>query len=139
MQFTSVNLPEGTHSFQIIAEDGIGNINSSPQSFNWTVDTEPPDITVESATDGHQKHVTSGGNSSSDSIIFEFTAIDNGGREGKGVGTKQFECKIDNSDFISCTSPVEFTNLSNGVHTLDLLSEDNVGNISPTPESFSGL
>src|SRR6186713_346423 len=137
VQFTSVNLPEGTHSFQIIAEDGIGNIDSSPQSFNWTVDTEAPDITVDSATDGHQKHVTSGGNSSSDSIIFEFTALDNGGREGKGVGTKQFECKIDNSDFISCTSPVEFTNLSNGVHTLDLLSEDNVGNISPTPESFN--
>src|SRR6188508_3182991 len=137
VQFTSVNLPEGTHSFQIIAEDGIGNINSSPQSFNWTVDTEPPDITVDSATDGYQKHVTSGGNSSSDSIIFEFTALDNGGREGKGVGTKQFECKIDNSDFVSCTSPVEFTNLSNGVHTLDLLSEDNVGNISPTPESFN--
>src|SRR6187397_968346 len=137
VQFTSVNLPEGTHSFQIIAEDGIGNINSSPQSFNWTVDTEPPDITVDSATDGYQKHITSGGNSSSDSIIFEFTALDNGGREGKGVGTKQFECKIDNSDFVSCTSPVEFTNLSNGVHTLDLLSEDNVGNISPTPESFN--
>src|SRR6186713_229967 len=137
VQFTSVNLPEGTHSFQIIAEDGIGNIDSSPQSFNWTVDTEPPDITVDSATDGYQKHVTSGGNSSSDSIIFEFTALDNGGREGKGVGTKQFECKIDNSDFVSCTSPVEFTNLSNGVHTLDLLSEDNVGNISPTPESFN--
>ena len=137
VQFTSVNLPEGTHSFQIIAEDGIGNINSSPQSFNWTVDTEPPDITVDSATDGYQKHVTNGGNSSSDSIIFEFTALDNGGREGKGVGTKQFECKIDNSDFVSCTSPVEFTNLSNGVHTLDLLSEDNVGNISPTPESFN--
>ena len=137
VQFTSVNLPEGTHSFQIIAEDGIGNINSSPQSFNWTVDTEPPDITVDSATDGYQKHVTSGGNSSSDSIIFEFTALDNGGREGKGVGTKQFECKIDNSDFVSCTSPVEFTNLSSGVHTLDLLSEDNVGNISPTPESFN--
>src|SRR6186713_480119 len=137
VQFTSVNLPEGTHSFQIIAEDRIGNIDSSPQSFNWTVDTEPPDITVDSATDGYQKHVTSGGNSSSDSIIFEFTALDNGGREGKGVGTKQFECKIDNSDFVSCTSPVEFTNLSNGVHTLDLLSEDNVGNISPTPESFN--
>src|SRR6187402_1992017 len=137
VQFTSVNLPEGTHSFQIIAEDGIGNIDSSPQSFNWTVDTEPPDITVDSATDGYQKHITSGGNSSSDSIIFEFTALDNGGREGKGVGTKQFECKIDNSDFVSCTSLVEFTNLSNGVHTLDLLSEDNVGNISPTPESFN--
>src|SRR6187431_1780611 len=137
VQFTSVNLPEGTHSFQIIAEDGIGNIDSSPQSFNWTVDTEPPDITVDSATDGYQKHITSGGNSSSDSIIFEFTALDNGGREGKGVGTKQFECKIDNSDFVSCTSPVEFTNLSNGVHSLDLLSEDNVGNISPTPESFN--
>src|SRR6188474_2149176 len=137
VQFTSVNLPEGTHSFQIIAEDGIGNINSSPQSFNCTVDTEPPDITVDSATDGYQKRVTSGGNSSSDSIIFEFTALDNGGREGKGVGTKQFECKIDNSDFVSCTSPVEFTNLSNGVHILDLLSEDNVGNISPTPESFN--
>src|SRR4029078_7791002 len=137
VQFTAANLPEGTHSFQIIAEDSIGNINSSPQSFNWTVDTEPPEIAVDYAIDGHQKLVTDGNTSSSNSIIFEFTSVDIGGREGKGVGTKQFECKIDNSDFVFCTSPVEFTNLGNGPHTLDLRAEDNVGNISPSPESFS--
>jgi hypothetical protein len=94
VQFTSVNLPEGTHSFQIIAEDGIGNINSSPQSFNWTVDTEPPDITVDSATDGYQKRVTSGGNSSSDSIIFEFTALDNGGREERALEQSNLNAKL---------------------------------------------
>ncbi|HEY9399648.1 MAG TPA: Ig-like domain-containing protein, partial [Nitrososphaeraceae archaeon] len=137
VKFTSVNLPEGTHTFQIIAEDSIGNVNSSPESFMWTVDTEPPTTTIDSSIDGYKNDVTNGGNTPSNSIIFSFSANDSGGKEGEGVGIKQFECNIDNSDFASCTSPSQFNNLSDGGHTLEIMSEDNVGNISPTPASFS--
>ncbi|HEX5921449.1 MAG TPA: Ig-like domain-containing protein, partial [Nitrososphaeraceae archaeon] len=137
VQFTSVNLPEGTHTFQIISEDNIGNINSSPESFSWTVDTEPPTTTIDSSIDGFQNNVTDGGDTASNSITLAFSAIDSGGKEGDGVGIKQFECNIDNSEFVSCTSPLQFINLTDGVHTLEIMSEDNVGNLSPTPASFN--
>src|SRR6476646_3023818 len=136
VRFTSVNLPEGTHTFEIVAEDNIGNINSSPESFAWTIDSEPPTTKIDSATDGHKSNVSNRGNTSSNSIIFSFSAVDSGGRESNGVGIKKFECKIDNSDFASCTSPIQYTNLLDGSHRLNVLSEDNVGNISPAPASF---
>src|SRR6476620_6266207 len=136
VRFTSVNLPEGTHTFEIVAEDNIGNINSSPESFAWTIDSEPPTTKIDSATDGHKSSVSNRGNTSSNSIIFSFSAVDSGGRESNGVGIKKFECKIDNSDFASCTSPIQYTNLLDGSHRLNVLSEDNVGNISPAPASF---
>ena len=34
--------------------------------------------------------------------IFGFSAIDSGGIENKGVGIDQFECNIDNSNFVAC-------------------------------------
>ncbi len=137
VQFTSVDLAEGTHTFQIIAEDNTGNINSLPESFTWAVDTEPPTTTIDSSTDGYKREVSNGGNTASNSIIFTFSAIDTGGKEGNGVGIKQLECKMDNLDFASCTSPLQLKNLSDGGHTLEVMSEDNAGNISPTPVSFS--
>ncbi|HSN96185.1 MAG TPA: Ig-like domain-containing protein, partial [Nitrososphaeraceae archaeon] len=137
VQFASVNLPEGTHTFQIISEDNTGNVNSSPESFSWTVDTEPPTTTIESSVDGFRNKVTDGDSTASNSITLAFSAVDSGGKEGNGVGIKQFECNIDNSEFISCTSPLQFTDLSDGIHTLEIISEDNVGNPSPTPASFS--
>ncbi|HXV88700.1 MAG TPA: Ig-like domain-containing protein, partial [Nitrososphaeraceae archaeon] len=137
VQFTSVNLPEGTHTFQIISEDNIGNVNSSPESYSWTVDTEPPTTTIDSSIDGFENNLTNGDNTASNSITLEFSAIDSGGKEGDGVGIKQFECNIDNSEFVSCTSPLQFMNLTDGVHTAEIMSEDNVGNLSPTPASFN--
>src|SRR4029453_14812449 len=137
VQFTSVDLAEGTHTFQLIAEDNTGNINSSPESFTWAVDTEPPTTTIDSSTDGYKREVSNGGNTASNSIIFAFSAIDTGGKEGNGVGIKQFVCKMDNLDFASCTSPLQLKNLRDGGNTLEEMSEDNVGNTSPSPVSFS--
>src|SRR5919106_1311126 len=137
VQFTSVNLPEGTHTFDIISEDNTGNTNASPESFSWTIDTEPPTTTIDSSIDGIQNNITNGGNTASNSITLEFSATDSGGNEGNGVGVKQFECNIDNSEFISCTSPLQLTNLTDGIHKVEIVSEDDVGNLSPTPASIS--
>src|SRR5687768_3194817 len=137
VQFTSVDLPEGTHTFDIISEDNTGNINTSPKSFSWTVDTEPPSTTIESSIDGTQNNMTNEENTASNSITLEFSATDSGGNEGNGVGVKQFECNIDNSEFVSCTSPLQLTNLTDGNHEVEIVSEDNVGNLSPTPASIS--
>jgi hypothetical protein len=137
VQFSSVDLPEGTHTFDIISEDNIGNINTSPESFSWTVDTEPPTTTIDSSIDGTQNNITNEENTGSNSITLEFSATDSGGNEGNGVGVKQFECNIDSSEFDSCTSPLQLTNLTDGNHKVEIVSEDNVGNLSPTPASIS--
>ena len=59
--------------------------------------------------------------------------------EDKGVGIKQIECSIDNSNFTACVSPVEITPdiLTDGNHSFKIRAEDNVGNMNPAPSSFS--
>ncbi|TLX89874.1 MAG: hypothetical protein E6K94_08920, partial [Thaumarchaeota archaeon] len=137
VQFTSINLPEGIHTFQIRAEDNVGNLSPNPVSFTWTIDTESPTTSIESSIDGYKKNVMNGGNTSSNSVTFTFSANDTGGKEGKGVGINHFECSIDNSNYTTCTSPLQSNNLTDGTHTLNITSEDNVGNLSPSPSSFN--
>src|SRR6186713_145245 len=133
------NMTDGNHTLAVISEDKVGNVGSMPSSFNWTVDTEPPSASIYSATDGNNKSIVPGSNTSSNSISFEFSANDTGGREDKGVGIKQFECSIDNSNFTTCSSPVEFASdtLADGSHIFKIGAEDNVGNMNPAPTSFS--
>ncbi|MGB8573132.1 MAG: Ig-like domain-containing protein, partial [Nitrososphaeraceae archaeon] len=133
------NMTDGNHTLAVISEDKVGNVGSTPSSFNWTVDTEPPSVSIYSATDGNNNFLVPGSNTSSNSISFEFSANDSGGREDKGVGIKQFECSIDNSNFTTCSSPVEFASdaLVDGSHIFKIGAEDNVGNMNPAPASFS--
>jgi large repetitive protein len=47
-----------------------------------------------------------------------------------------FECKIDDSTFEVCTSPNEYTSLSDGPHTFDVRATDAAGNTDPSPDTF---
>src|SRR6266487_839472 len=139
VQFTSINLPEGIHIFQIRADDNVGNLSPNPVSFTWTIDTEPPTTSIESSIDGYKKNVMNGGNTSSNSVTFTFSANDTGGKEGTEGGINVFECSIDNSNFTTCASPVQFTsaNISDGHHIFKVFSKDGVGNRDPSPSSFN--
>ena len=99
-------------------------------SFIWIVDTIPPGTIIDSATDGHDEIIIMDGNSSSNSILVEFSGTDS------GVGVDHFECSIDTSDFVTCPSPLQFDSLSDGTHTLDVISEDNSTNKDPSPALF---
>src|SRR5206468_3499560 len=134
VQFTSANISDGTHTFNVLAEDNSTNRDPSPASFNWTVDTVPPDTSIASATDGHNSVITTGSNTSSNSVKFTFSANDTG-----GVGVDHIECSLDNASYTTCTSPVQFTsaNISDGTHTFKVSAHDNVGNLSPSPSSFN--
>src|SRR5206468_4190754 len=135
----SNNLTDGLHTLKILSDDKVGNKASSPSSFNWTIDTESPSTSIFSATDGSNKSMIPGSNTSSNSVAFEFSANDTGGSEDKGVGIKQFECSIDNSNFTTCTSPVKLSSdtLKDGNHIFKIRAEDSVGNMNLTPASFS--
>ena len=132
--FTFPSLSEdGQYTLEIRAHDRVGNRDPSSASFTWTVDTSPPTTTIDSATDGNNTVINAGGNSSSNSMIFLFSSIDS------GVGVDHSECSIDNSKFAVCTSPIQFTstNLEDGTHILQIISEDKVGNRGSSPASFN--
>ena len=137
IQYSSANISDGAHIFDVRAEDNVGNKDPSPSSFAWTVDTVPPDANIDSATDGNRTSISNGGNTSSNSVTFKISGNDTGGKEGIGVGINHFECSIDNSNFTTCTGPVQSNNLTDGAHIFEVRAEDNVGNISPSPSSFT--
>src|SRR5678816_517961 len=140
IQFTSVNLGDGTHTFRVLSEDNSTNKDPSPSSFTWTVDTVPPNTTLVSAINGNGTALRTGDNTSSNSMTFAFSANDTGGNQGKGVGINHFECNIDNSKFVTCTSPFTFPKLLNdGTHTFNVLSIDNSRNKDPSPASFNWI
>ena len=137
IQYSSANISDGAHIFEVRAEDNVGNKDPSPSSIAWTVDTVPPDANIDSAIDANRNSISTGGNTSSNSVIFRFSGNDTGGKEGTGVGINHFECSIDNSNFTTCTGPVQSNNVTDGAHIFEVRAEDNVGNISPSPSSFT--
>jgi hypothetical protein len=135
VQFKS--LADGAHILEARSEDNSGNKDPSPASFTWTVDTVPPDTSINSAIDGNNKTITDGADTESTTMIFTFSGTDTGMEEGEEVGINHFECSIDGSSFATCTSPVQFDSLANGTHILEILTEDNSGNKDPSPSSFT--
>ena len=124
-------LKDGTHTIELRASDNVGNKDPTPASLSWTVDTAPPSTTITSAIDGKRNTVTAGGNSTSTSMTFTMSGNDT------GVGLDHFECSLDGASFTLCASPVEFKNLADGAHTLEVQSKDKVGNADPTHASFA--
>ena len=131
------NLSEGAHILEVVSLDNSGNRDPSPASFTWTVDTEPPDTIIDSAIDGNNRTLTDGSNTESISIAFTFSGTDTSIEEGEEVGIDHFECSIDGSSFSTCTSPVQYDNLSIGSHIVEIRTEDNAGNKDPSPSSFT--
>jgi uncharacterized delta-60 repeat protein len=112
------SLAQGAHTFQVRARDAAGNIDASPATGNWTVDTVVPATTITVAP----------GNNTQQPATFQFTS-DEG-----GAG---FECRVDAEAFAACTSPKEYTTLSKGNHTFQVRARDAVGNVDATPASHT--
>ena len=121
----------------MVSLDNSGNRDPSPASFTLTVYTVPPDTIIDSAIDGNNSTLTDGSNTESISIEFTFSGTDTSIEEGEEVGIDHFECSVDGSSFSTCTSPVQYDNLSIGSHIVEISTEDNAGNKDPSPSSFT--
>ena len=86
---------------------------------NSVCDLTPPDTILDSAP-------ASPANTAS--AAFAFSGNDVG-----GSGLASFEYKLDSSAWLACTSPIDYANLSDGIHTYSVLASDNAGNVMPTP------
>ena len=106
-------LAEGSHTFQVRAIDAAGNVDLSPASFTWTVDTTPPTI------DAHGD-VTAEATSASGATVTYTTPATHDAVDGDGVA----DC-----------SPGSGTAFAFGDTTVTCNKTDAAGNAA-TPTSF---
>jgi large repetitive protein len=118
-------LSAGAHTFEVRAIDAASNIDASPASYGWTVDTTQPNTSI---TGGPAANSTTFSTSAS----FTFTGTDNA----TPAASLTFQCSLDSATvFGSCSSPQPYTNLTVGSHTFRVRAIDAAGNVDGSPAS----
>lgn len=103
-------LADGPHTVAIAARDAAGNLDSTPATRSFTVDTTPPTVSVDSAP---AASVTGR------SATITFTLDDPAGAA---------ECRLDGGSWAPCTSPVTLADLPLGDRTFEVRAADALGN-----------
>ncbi len=114
--YVFTGLSSGAHSVTVVATDGVGN--NSVQVRNFNVDANPPQTTITA-------NPPSATNSTGAS--FSFTSSE---------GSSTFDCSIDGAPVGPCTSPENYTGLSEGSHTFSVRATDQYGNVDQTPATY---
>jgi uncharacterized repeat protein (TIGR01451 family)/MYXO-CTERM domain-containing protein len=109
---------QGPNTLQVRARDAAGNVDPSPATHAWTVDSLAPDTTIVSGPPAM---------TTSTSATFDFSSPEAG---------VTFECNLNGAGFTACTDPVTFP-VGQGMHTLQVRARDAAGNVDPTPATHS--
>jgi hypothetical protein len=107
---------DGPHDFAARAIDAAGNVDATPATAAWTVDTSAPDTVILLAPAGTT-------NSARAVIAFTSPAADVAG----------YECRVDGATFTACTSPATLTALADRGHSFEVRAVDGAGNYDLTP------
>jgi hypothetical protein len=113
----SPTLSDGPHDFTVRALDSASNPDPTPATQAFTVDTAPPDTTIDSGPTGSTNDV---------SASFGFSSDEPG----------RFLCRFDAGSWNPCDSPATWTDYSellDGPHTFAVQSIDSAANPDPTP------
>jgi hypothetical protein len=116
---TTAALGDGSHTLEVRATDAAGNTDASPASRAFTVDTSPPDTTIDSGPSGTITDATP---------TFGFSSSEAG---------SSFECRFDAAGFAACVSPLTAATLDEGAHTFQVRASDGAGNTDASPASRS--
>ncbi len=112
-------LADGGHDFRVRAIDRAGNVDGSPASHAWTVDSSTPDTTIDTGPTGAV---------AASSATFTFSSPN------AGAGAT-FECRLVPAAFAACTSPRALTGLAEGSHTFEVRVRNAALTYDPTPAS----
>jgi Right handed beta helix region len=119
-------LSVGTHQFWARAIDGAGNVDPTPATQSWVIESPPPppDTTPPDTS------ITAGPTSTTTATTasFSFSATEAG---------SSFECKLDAASWASCSSPKSYSGLAVGSHQFSVRATDSAGNVDATPAAFS--
>ena len=100
-------LTDGEHTFQVRARDAAGNVDPTPATRTWTVDTTPP-----FATFTQTPTIPGGG------------GITHNGRGDIRVHREQagasLEASLDGAAFAAASSPMTLTGLADGLHRFEV-------------------
>ena len=111
-------LGDGAHAVTAAAVDAAGNVDPTPATFSWVVDTTAPETFFVGALPTASSNETA--------VTFRFGSNDT---------AASFECRL----FVGwepCASP-RVLNLSTGSYTFEVRAVDAAGNRDPTPASHS--
>jgi hypothetical protein len=118
---------EGNKAVTATQTDLAGNV-SPTTSLGIFIDSVAPDTAYT------QKPPAQSPSSTADFTVFASDAA-------PSSGVIDFQCKLDSGSFVSCpqigSGLVEYTNLSNGSHTLLVRAKDAAGNVDPTPDTYT--
>ncbi|MCW5802277.1 MAG: Ig-like domain repeat protein [Deltaproteobacteria bacterium] len=112
---STLQVADGTHEFRVRAKDDAGNVDDTPATHGWTVDTTAPDTAIDAGP--------AEGSTSAPDGTFAFSSSD---------PTATFECSVDGEAFAACTSPLAFS-LADGSHAFAVRAVDAVGLRDPSP------
>src|SRR5262249_53403544 len=103
---TYSGLGDGSHTVVVTATDSGGNPDRTPAWATWTIDTTPPDTSIDSGPSGP---------TNTNSATFTFSSTESG---------STFTCQLDSGTVSSCTSPKTYSSLSDGAHTVRVIATD---------------
>ena len=110
-------LSDGNYTFTVAATDQAGNVDGSPATRAFTVDTAAPETILNGV-------VGPSGSTTSRTARFEFSSPD---------ATATFRCSVDGAAPSPCTSPVELSDLTVGSHTFSVSARDRAMNQDASP------
>jgi hypothetical protein len=109
-------LADGAHSFTVRSVDVAGNVDATPPTHTWTIDSSTPDTAI---TAGPAAASTSQAD-----VAFSFNSPD---------ANATFECLVDSGTYAACVSPRALTSLADGSHTFTVRAKSTGGTFDPTP------
>ncbi len=111
-------LPDGAHTFSVIASDAAGNHSST--SFTWTIHTTiPPAPHIDSAPPALWNQNVA---------AFSFSDAQAG---------LNFLCQLDALGFSPCASPITYVGVPDGPHTFSVIVSDPVSGRSSAAATYS--
>ncbi|WIG97757.1 Ig-like domain-containing protein [Myxococcus sp. SDU36] len=112
-------LTDGEHVLEVRARDTDGNVDPTPASYTWTVDTTAPETVITSGPPLTEAPAVA---------TFDFDASE---------PNVTYECSLDGAAYAPCTDPATFNDLALGSHTLQVRAVDAVGNVDATPATYT--
>jgi len=119
ISFPSTLDVEGIYKLRAIAFDAATNVSPASSITSFVLDVTPPGTAFTSDRPDNPTQERS--------ATFSFQTE---------LGSR-FQCKLDTEEFRACISPVELTQLGQGVHTFQVRAVDDAGNVDASPESHT--